>query len=919
MLRALFVSAFFLAACEPTSPEESEISASVTASEILATAPVVFAHDHLWNHDHLKNARDGKLTATTIDLTVDTLPWRSGHCSTTIMTACADTMQCPGGETCIKSASDPLAHTCCIGYGAEDPTENIGRNRFDSEFDNATNGLTHEMDVVNQDAGVGAVRFIDKAEDIDTAKAANALGIIVGTEGALVVRSPGDVLSNGDGDVLTRVESPPKMTLTDSAGLFLPAHVGKSIAITGSSVAGNNGPPFPSISAWLSSTQIQFLNTNTARATESPFTGSWFIDCTEADEASNDDETLLSNTLRPRVDDLFTYRHWRKATLVHSSNTEFLFAGSVSCAGKVLVATLNRRGVAIDVTHLNPVMLAPVLGLSNAPLYASHLWARGYEGNSSFDADMRKIAASGGGHGVIALNALGTQYGPRTLNCMSDMECDPDKVNNPTGLICFNGKCSHEKVPLGCNYTYPVNEVATLQHYVERIDCLATLVGVDHVAIGPDFMPSGDMYAIGGHTRNTPPNLHDDITALVQALLSQPRADGTTFSEADVRKIIGGNLRDFYQRVWDPTHNYDGGNAHLRLCANGDTSLACVAAASNRGQGDLRHRAINCASGYNYQPVGLQLFYDVNGTGDALAKLVNTNTVSLTDSGGGFQAGHLGSKITISGATPDDNNGTFIITAVLSATQIQFTNPLGSNQNPFNGKWTIAAAVPYGAWHYYDISGGSNNCPAGSTLVASWGDGESNNARIAIDGTITPPNHCDSNCLLARNNVGAGTWNSGTNNKARALSCVSVLGPGIVGLQLSYSLGGGAYRWRHYTIFGQLSDCLGFSTLVATWDTPGTPNMKVQLCDDRGSDSSIPTANAVCVAAAANGGTGTGLTKALNCLNSDANSAAYGTVALQVVYTQDPVSKISRWFYYDIAGQPHRCLHGSVLVAAPIP
>lgn len=63
----------------------------------------------------------------------------------------------------------------------------------------------------------------------------------------------------------------------------------------------------------------------------------------------------------------------------------------------------------------------------------------------------------------------------------------------------------------------------------------------------------------------------------------------------------------------------------------------------------------------------------VSGTGD---KITAGTPATLDDAAGAFVSNMVGTYITISGATNPDNNGLFQITAVNSATQLEFTNPV---------------------------------------------------------------------------------------------------------------------------------------------------------------------------------------------------------------------------------------------------
>jgi len=90
------------------------------------------------------------------------------------------------------------------------------------------------------------------------------------------------------------------------------------------------------------------------------------------------------------------------------------------------------------------------------------------------------------------------------------------------------------------------------------------------------------------------------------------------------------------------------------------------------------------------------------GTGDSFAK--SGNTMTLTDSAGLFIPAHVGRLIQIVGLTSTTggvgNSGSFRITAVLSPTQVQYTNANGS-AGTFGGLWT---------WTLDDPGAGRGGC-----------------------------------------------------------------------------------------------------------------------------------------------------------------------------------------------------------------
>ena len=372
--------------------------------QILASDEIIFAHDHLRDLDHIQGALSGHMTAMTIELTVDQMKW-------------VDNLD-------LDCAHRTEVKTCCGGI--QDNTCFANDTDERTWFDDARMELVNTLGMPQLN---GQVSIVNTVDDIDAARAANKLGIIIGTEGALA---------------------------------------------TGGSLA--------------------------------------------------------------NVDALYQLG-WRKMQFRHAQFNAFASSGHLTTLGKQLQATLNRRGIVVDTMHLSAAELDDVLAIANAPLLVSHQWQRGLYLTTDDDY-LLKQTYTGGGHGVIALNALGVYY----------IDFFEHTTTDDAGVQTVNTIPPECRLPDRRGYSHsPDPAPATIVNFLDRLNCLILLVGVDHVAIGPDFMPEGDKYPIGGGLRNQIPNLGADVGAnpgsvpdLVTALVTDPAA----YTDDDIKKILGGNLRD---------------------------------------------------------------------------------------------------------------------------------------------------------------------------------------------------------------------------------------------------------------------------------------------------------------------------------------------------------------------------------------
>ncbi len=183
-----------------------------------------------------------------------------------------------------------------------------------------------------------------------------------------------------------------------------------------------------------------------------------------------------------------------------------IFAASGSPAtgltsfGRELVLECERLGIILDLAHINPAGFEEICALTTRPLIVSHSNARRYydmERNMS-DEQIRMIGARGG---VIGINAI---------------------------------------------LVSPKKEEATLERYVDHIEHVANLIGIDGVGIGFDFceflwrqMPEEEREAL--QAKLTTPHFLPDLGNHSHARNLTRKLIERGFSDEQIEKILRGN------------------------------------------------------------------------------------------------------------------------------------------------------------------------------------------------------------------------------------------------------------------------------------------------------------------------------------------------------------------------------------------
>jgi len=218
-----------------------------------------------------------------------------------------------------------------------------------------------------------------------------------------------------------------------------------------------------------------------------------------------------------------TLTHFRNNNWADSSTDKPQHNG-LTDFGKQVVREMNRIGMIVDISHVSDKTFYDVLEVTTKPVIASHSSCRALaEFPRNMTDDMLKALARNGG--VVGINFgagfLNQKDAKGLLATISTMSAEvPDLTGQ--ALDEYSAKDFVKN-----DWSHPRPAAATLDDVVAHIDHVVKVAGIDHVGIGSDFDGIPDV----------PKGLEDasKMPALVAALLKHG------YSEADVRKIMGGN------------------------------------------------------------------------------------------------------------------------------------------------------------------------------------------------------------------------------------------------------------------------------------------------------------------------------------------------------------------------------------------
>ena len=200
--------------------------------------------------------------------------------------------------------------------------------------------------------------------------------------------------------------------------------------------------------------------------------------------------------------------------------------GGLSDFGREVVAEMNRLGMIIDISHVSKNTMMQVVQESQSPIIASHSGARALADHPRNLDDEQLLALRDNG-GVIHLVAL-----DGFLKVSPEKDAAVDALREELGLTSFAAfrnltdeqRAEYEERMAALNEQWPS---ANLETYVDHIDYVVQLIGVDHVGIGTDFDGGGGIE--GFNDASEAPNVTVELVR-------------RGYSDEDIAKIWGGNL-----------------------------------------------------------------------------------------------------------------------------------------------------------------------------------------------------------------------------------------------------------------------------------------------------------------------------------------------------------------------------------------
>ena len=221
-------------------------------------------------------------------------------------------------------------------------------------------------------------------------------------------------------------------------------------------------------------------------------------------------------------------------------NDEEELHGGISAFGKKAIKRMNKLGMMIDISHISDKASLEAIKLSSAPVIASHSCVKSIADHPRNISDELLFALKEN-EGVIQITAF-ANYVRVNNDRFNSIISLGNKVAKLYGDNSFNPSLHSNKREYlegieNINMEFPMPDI---DDFIDHIDYVVDLIGVDYVGISSDFGGGG---GISGW-----------IDASETKLLTRKLKE-RGYSPKEIEKIWGGNILRVWKRVEDIASN----------------------------------------------------------------------------------------------------------------------------------------------------------------------------------------------------------------------------------------------------------------------------------------------------------------------------------------------------------------------------